>query len=71
MISMWFILRDLTLFGMTKSALSSSATLVISAISKSPFGSFLNSDIGGNRYNLYDLTLSANDLIGPKKIGIK
>ena len=45
MMSMWFILRDRPLFGMTKSALTRSATLVISAISKSPFGSFPNSYI--------------------------
>ena len=36
MIPMWSILRDRTLLGMTKSALTRSATLVISAISKLP-----------------------------------
>ena len=33
---MWSILRDRTLLGMTKSALTRSGTLVISAISKLP-----------------------------------
>ena len=36
MIPMWSILRDRTLLGMTKSALTRSGTLVISAISKLP-----------------------------------
>ena len=36
MIPMWSILRDRTLLGMTKSALTRSATLVISAITKWP-----------------------------------
>ena len=36
MIPMWSILRDRTLLGMTKSALTRSGTLVISAISTLP-----------------------------------
>ena len=36
MIPMWSILRDRTLLGMTKSALTRSGTLVISAISMLP-----------------------------------
>ena len=36
MIPMWSILRDRTLLGVTKSALTRSGTLVISAISKLP-----------------------------------